>query len=143
MEKMLMTIFKTVGLLLLLSNCAWAQLTPEQEEARNQGLFFLNMIKSEKASPFLEVSAKAGDTESQYYLAEIIRRNKKHITPEAQELYEAAATKGDIYSMMRLVNKQDDLCHVMENCSPDIKTPLQWSEIARALAKERASVLSG
>jgi len=97
------------------------------------------MIKSAKASPFLELSAEAGDTESQYYLAEILRRNQKVITPRAQELYEAAAEKGDIYSMMRLANKKDDLCHIMENCPPDIKTPQQWSETARELAKERVS----
>ena len=139
MAKILIVAVKIAGLLFLLSNCAWAQLTPEQEDARSQGLFFLNMIKSAKASPFLEISAEAGDTESQYYLAEILRRNQKVITPKAQELYEAAAEKGDIYAMMRLSDKGDDLCHIMENCPPDIKTPQQWSEAARALAKERAS----
>ena len=41
--------------------------------------------------------------------------------------------------MMRLANKKDDLCHIMENCLPDIKTPQQWSETARELAKERVS----
>jgi hypothetical protein len=139
MAKILIVTVKITGLFLLLSHYAWAQLTPEQEEARSQGLFFLNMIKSAKASPFLEISAEAGDTESQYYLAEILRRNQKVITPRAQELYEAAAEKGDIYSMMRLANKKDDLCHIMENCLPDIKTPQQWSETARELAKERVS----
>ncbi|MEB0079015.1 sel1 repeat family protein [Pseudomonas sp. CCI3.2] len=139
MAKVLIVAVKITGLLLLLSNCAWAQLTTEQEDARSQGLFFLNMISSEKASPFLEISAGAGDTESQYYLAEILRRNNKFITPKAQALYEAAAEKGDIYSMMRMANKKDDLCHIMENCPPDIKTPQQWSETARALAKERAA----
>ncbi|MEB0040249.1 sel1 repeat family protein [Pseudomonas sp. MH10] len=139
MAKVLIVAVKITGLLLLLSNCAWAQLTTEQEEARSQGLFFLNMISSAKASPFLEISAGAGDTESQYYLAEILRRNNKFITPKAQALYEAAAEKGDIYAMMRLAEKKDDLCHIMENCPPDIKTPQQWSKTALELAKERAS----
>jgi hypothetical protein len=139
MAKILIVAVKIAGLLFLLSNCAWAQLTPGQEEARSQGLFFLNMIKSAKASPFLEISAEAGDTESQYYLAEILRRNQKVITPRAQELYEAAAEKGDIYSMMRLSDKGDDLCHIMENCPPDIKTPQEWLESARSRAKERAA----
>ncbi|MEB0043757.1 sel1 repeat family protein, partial [Pseudomonas sp. MH10] len=41
--------------------------------------------------------------------------------------------------MMRLAEKGDDLCHIMENCPPDIKTPQQWSKTALELAKERAS----
>jgi uncharacterized protein len=139
MHRMFVDFTKTIFTLFIVCNSAWAQLTPEQEEARSQGLFFLNMIKSAKASPFLEISAEAGDTESQYYLAEILRRNQKVITPRSQELYEAAAEKGDIYSMMRLSDKGDDLCHIMENCPPDIKTPQEWLESARSLAKERAA----
>ncbi|MEB0119969.1 sel1 repeat family protein [Pseudomonas sp. CCI1.2] len=139
MHKMFVYLIKSIFTLFIVCNSAWAELTPEQEEARNQGLFFLNMISSAKASPFLEISAEAGDTESQYYLAEILRRNNKFITPKAQALYEAAAEKGDIYSMMRLANKKDDLCHIMENCPPDIKTPQEWLENARSLAKERAA----
>jgi hypothetical protein len=68
-----------------------------------------------------------------------IRINKSHINSEAQGLYEAAAEKGDIYAMLRLADKQDDLCHIMENCPPDLKTPQQWLESARTLATERAS----
>ncbi|MEB0119967.1 sel1 repeat family protein [Pseudomonas sp. CCI1.2] len=139
MYKMFVYLIKSIFTLFIVCNSAWAELTPEQEEARNQGLFFLNMISSAKASPFLEISAGAGDTESQYYLAEILRRNNKFITPKAQALYEAAAGKGDIYAMMRLSNKGDDLCHIMENCPPDIKTPQEWLENARSLAKERAA----
>ncbi|MEB0119971.1 sel1 repeat family protein [Pseudomonas sp. CCI1.2] len=139
MHKMFVYLIKSIFTLFIVCNSAWAELTPEQEEARNQGLFFLNMISSTKASPFLEISAGAGDTESQYYLAEILRWNNKFITPKAQALYEAAAEKGDIYAMMRLAEKGDDLCHIMENCPPDIKTPQQWSKTALELAKERAS----
>jgi murein DD-endopeptidase MepM/ murein hydrolase activator NlpD len=62
--EILMRSIKAVGLLLLVNNVAWAQLTPEQEEARNQGLFFLNMIKSKKGSPFLEISAMTTATYS-------------------------------------------------------------------------------
>jgi hypothetical protein len=139
MAKILIVAVKITGLLLLFSHCAWAQLTPAQEEARAKGVFFYNMNDDYTARPFLEISAKAGDGESQYYLAEIIRTRKKYINFETQALYEAAAEKGDIYAMMRLADKGDDLCHIMENCPPDIKTPQQWSETARELAKERVS----
>jgi hypothetical protein len=137
--EILMRSIKAVGLLLLLSNFAWAQLTPEQEEARDKGITAYNMMRGFTAKPFLEIAAKAGDGESQYYLAELIRLRKKYITPEAQALYEAAAEKGDIYAMMRLAKKGDDLCNIIENCPPDLKTPQQWLESARTLATERAN----
>jgi TPR repeat protein len=139
MAKILIVTVKITGLLLLVSHCAWAQLTAEQEKSRAKGIFFYNMMDDYTARPFFEVSAQAGDGESQYYLAEIIRTRKKSITPEIQALYEAAAEKGDIYAMMRLSDKGDDLCHIMENCPPDIKTPQEWLESARSLAKERAA----
>jgi hypothetical protein len=137
--QILIRVIKAVGLLLLVNNFAWAQLTPEQEEARVKGITAYNMMRGFTAKPFLEVAAKAGDTESQYYLADLILLRKKYITPEAQALYEAAAEKGDIYAMLRLADKNDDLCHTMENCPPDLKTPQQWLESARTLATERAS----
>jgi TPR repeat protein len=139
MAKILIVAVKLTGLLLLFSHCAWAQLTAEQEEARAKGIFSYNMMRGFTAKPFLEIAAKAGDGDAQYYLAELIRIRKKYITPEAQALYEAAAEQGDIYAMMRLSDKGDDLCHIMENCPPDIKTPQEWLESARSLAKERAA----
>jgi hypothetical protein len=137
--EILMRSVKAVGLLLLVTNFAWAELTPEQEEARARGVFLYNMKDGYTAQPFLEIAAKAGDGESQYYLAELILINKSHINSEAQALYEAAAEKGDIYAMLRLADKKDDLCHIMENCPPDLKTPQQWLESARTLATERAN----
>ncbi|WP_257604476.1 tetratricopeptide repeat protein [Pseudomonas sp. UMAB-08] len=139
MHKMFVDFTKTIFTLFIVCNSAWAELTPEQEEARAKGIFSYNMMRGFTAKPYLEIAAKAGDGEAQYYLAELIRLRKKHITAEAQALYEAAAEKGDIYSMMRLADKGDDLCHIMESCPPDIKTPQQWSETARELAKERVS----
>ncbi|MGV8903026.1 MAG: tetratricopeptide repeat protein [Pseudomonas sp.] len=139
MHKMFVGFAKTIFTLCIVCNSAWAQLTPAQEEARIKGIFSYNMMRGFTAKPYLEIAAKAGDGDAQYYLAELIRIRNKYIAVEAQALYEAAAEKGDIYSMMRLANKKDDLCHIMENCPPDITTPQQWSEAARALAKERAS----
>ncbi|MGV8865079.1 MAG: tetratricopeptide repeat protein [Pseudomonas sp.] len=139
MHKMFVGFAKTIFTLFIVCNSAWAQLTPAQEEARIKGIFSYNMMRGFTAKPFLEIAAKAGDGDAQYYLAELIRIRKKYITAEAQALYEAAAEKGDIYSMMRLSDKNDDLCHIMENCPPDIKTPQEWLESARSLAKERAA----
>ncbi|MEB0040251.1 sel1 repeat family protein [Pseudomonas sp. MH10] len=143
MHKVFVYLIKSIFTLFIVCNSAWAELTPEQEEARVKGVFLYNMDDGYTSKPFLEIAAGAGDGESQYYLAELIRIRKKYITAEAQALYEAAAEKGDIYAMMRLANKKDDLCHIMENCPPDIKTPKQWSETARSLAKERAAQGNG
>jgi len=139
MEKIMTSIRRVAGLCFLLPGLVWAELTPEQEAARTEGIKQYNMMRGFIAKPYLEIAAQAGDGESQYYLAEYIRLRKKHITPEAQALYEAAAAKGDVYAMMRLSDKREDLCHIMENCPPDLKTPEQWLAMARSLAKERAS----
>ena len=139
MHKKFVDFAKTIFTLFIVCNSAWAQLTSEQQDARVKGIFFYNMNDDYTARPFLEISANAGDGESQYYLAEIIRTRRKYITSVAQALYESAAEKGDIYAMMRLADKGDDLCHIMENCPPDIKTPQEWLESARSLAKERAA----
>jgi hypothetical protein len=136
MEKILMTTIKAVGLLFLLNNLAWAQLTPEQEEARTKGMIAYNMLDGFTAKPFLEIAAKGGDHDSQYYLAEVIRMRKRHISSEVRELYESAAEKGEIYAMLRLA---DDPCHIAKNCPPDIKTPTQWLERARSQAEKHAN----
>jgi hypothetical protein len=136
MEKMLMTTIKAVGLLLILNNLALAQLTPEQEEARTKGMIAYNMLDGFTAKPFLEIAAKAGDRDSQYYLAEVMRMRKMHISSKVRKLYESAAEKGEIYAMLRLA---DDPCHIAKNCPPDIKTSTQWLERARSQAEEHAN----
>lgn len=136
MAKILITTIKAVGLTFLFNNLALAQLTPEQEEARTKGIIAFNMLDGFTAKPFLEIAAKAGDGDSQYYLAEVIRMRKTHINPEVRMLYESAARQGDIYAMLRLA---DDPCHNAKNCPPDIKTPTHWLEHARSRAEERAT----
>lgn len=132
-------IIKAFLLISLFSISTWAQISPEQEAARTNGINLYNMNRGSAALPLLAIAADAGDGEAQYYQAELLRLFSFSITPKAQQLYEAAADKGDIYAMMRLANKTNDLCHIMENCPPDIKTPKQWSEAAQFFAKARAS----
>jgi TPR repeat protein len=136
MQKILMITLKASILFLLFVNPAWAQLTPEHEEARTKGMIAYNMLKNSTALPFLEIAAKGGNSDSQYYLAEIKRNRLISFSNEVRILYESAAEKGDIYAMMRLASNR---CHNIANCPPHIKTPTEWLETARSLATERAS----
>lgn len=125
-------------LLVLLVFPAWAQLTSEQQRAKDQGVIYYHMKKSKLAAPFLTVAATAGDTDSQYYMGEIERRKAMFMTAEAQQWYQKAAEQGDIYAMLRLARADQTLCILMEDCAPDIKSPAEWAAEALALAKERA-----
>ena len=108
-------------LLAVLSLCltslgqAWAQLTPEQQAAKERGLMLYNQYK--EAVPDLRIAAEAGDREAQYFLAESLRLEKRYMTAEAHHWYEAAAQQGDYYAMIRLGRSGDDLCTVMNTRS--------------------------
>lgn len=122
---------------------AWAQLTSEQQDAKEQGVIHFQMKKSNLAAPFLAVAASAGDRDSQYYMGEIERRKVMFMTAEAQQWYEKAAAHGDIYAMLRLASADQTLCILMENCAPHIKSPSEWAAVARSLATERAKCGDG
>lgn len=109
-----------MAMAMLFATQAFSQLTASQEDAKVRGLELYNQMKAISALPFLTVAAKAGDRDSQYYLAEALRKNNRHMTPEAQKWYEAAANQGDFYAMIQLGRSDDDMCKVMENC-PDTK----------------------
>jgi TPR repeat protein len=108
-------------LLAVLSLCltslgqAWAQLTPEQQAAKERGLMLYNQYK--EAVPDLRIAAEAGDREAQYFLAASLRLEKRYMTAEAHHWYEAAAQQGDYYAMIRLGRSGDDLCTVMNTRS--------------------------
>ena len=125
--------------LLLVANSTWAQLTPEQQAAKEKGLMFYQQHKGISAIPLLRSAAEAGDSEAQYFLAETLRLNAMHITAESQKWYEAAAEQGEVYAMLRLGNKGNDLCVVMSSCSPDHKKPVEWLIMARDTATARAA----
>nr|WP_298144755.1 tetratricopeptide repeat protein [uncultured Pseudomonas sp.] len=122
-----------------LAGSAWAQLTPEQQVAKDKGLMFYQQHKGISAVPLLRIAAEAGDSEAQYFLAETLRLNAMHITAEAQKWYEAAAEQGEVYAMLRLSGKGDDLCVAMGNCPADQKTPIEWLMLARETAGARAA----
>lgn len=113
-------------------------LTSEQQAAKVRGINLYNQYKAISAEPYLKTAAEAGDRESQYYLGEAIRFNKRYMTAEAQKWYTAAADQGDYYAMYRLSGKGSDLCAAMGNCPKDNKTAGEWllqgRETAKALA---------
>jgi len=117
---------------------AHAQLSSEQQTAKERGLVLYNQYKATSAIPHLRIAAQAGDSESQYFLGEAIRKSKRYITSEAQSAYEAAALQGDIYAMIRLAENANDLCVLMENCPESSKEPGDWLQTAKQAAGEQA-----
>ncbi len=109
-------------------------LEPEREP-NNIGLVLFSQRKP--ATLQLENAAKAGDAESQFYLAEELRNKARSITPEAAFWYEKAALKGDIYSLYRLATMDNDLCMLMENCPISGKKHLWWREVLQHVLEAR------
>jgi hypothetical protein len=103
-----------------------AQLTPEQQAAKEKGITLYNQYKAISAEPYLEIAAKAGDREARYYLGEALRLNNRYMTKEAYKWYEAAAEQGDVYAMRRLASAKNDLCSAMGNCPQGQRTALDW-----------------
>lgn len=118
---------------------AAAQLTPQQQAAKERGMTLYNQHKAISAEPYLKIAAEAGDRESQYFLGEALRFNNRYMTAEAQKWYIAAAEQGDYYAMYRLSGKGKDLCTVMKNCPADSKTAGEWLLHGRKTASALAA----
>ncbi|ROZ79298.1 sel1 repeat family protein [Pseudomonas neustonica] len=131
-------IFSVMVLLLFVNNVVYAQLTPEQQAAKDKGLMLYNQHKAISAVPFLTEAAEAGDQEAQFILGEALRKNNRYMTSEANRWYVAAANQGDFYAMLRLSRESSDLCEVMNNCPPSTKTPEEWLEQAREIGTAQA-----
>ncbi|WP_238704398.1 tetratricopeptide repeat protein [Pseudomonas sp. RU47] len=114
-------------------------LTHEQLQAKIQGIELYNQYKTISAIEFLKTAADGGDDEALYYLGEALRKNNRHMTPEAKKAYESSAKKGNIYSMIRLGRIEDDLCSTMKNCLPGEDSPSSWVIKAKSLAIQRAT----
>jgi len=113
---------------------AFADLTPEQQAARDEGLMLYQQHMGVSAIEPLRVAAEAGDRTAQYFLGETLRLNNMFMTAESRKWYEAAAEQGDLFAMLRL-SSSSDLCHEMGTCGPH---STNWRSTALALAHERA-----
>jgi len=129
--------------LIVLSVIVWAggalaALTDEQKLAARKGLYFYQLIRHDEATPYLRIGADAGDSDSQYYLAEITRQGKMMMTEEASKLYESAAKQGSVDAMIRLADIKDDLCVVTSSCPIGELSPDEWAQEARKVAGAKA-----
>jgi len=113
-----------------------AELTPEQQTAKEQGITLFNQRRP--SQPGLRIAAEAGDMESQFYLGEAIRQRNRFMTREAQQWVEAAANQGHIYAMIRLSRSGANLCAVAGNCPQGSRAPREWWQQAHDLTLPRA-----
>ncbi|MGB7388711.1 MAG: sel1 repeat family protein [Pseudomonas neustonica] len=126
----------TLILVWLLAMPAWADLTPEQQAAKQTGITLFNQYRT--AEPQLRIAAEAGDAEAQFYLAEELRLRDRFMTEEVVHWLEAAAEQGHSYAMIRLGHSGNSLCSVVGHCPEGSKTPEQWLAEARQLNEPKA-----
>lgn len=110
-----------------------------QSQDTNEGIVLYNQLKTTAAIPFLRKSADSGDSESQYYLGEALRKKNGYITPEASTSYESAAKSGNLYAMIRLGETSQDLCSQMKRCTTGSKASGEWNKEAKTLAQKKAA----
>lgn len=107
--------------------------------SEQRGIVLYNQMKIDAAIPQLKEEAKKGEIESQYYLAESLRKKNGYMTPEAQLWYESAAEKKNVYAMIQLGRAKNDLCAIMENCPPAKKTQAEWFVEAKKITLPKAN----
>ncbi|WP_180697895.1 tetratricopeptide repeat protein [Pseudomonas crudilactis] len=107
--------------------------------SEQRGIVLYNQMKIDAAIPQLKEEAKKGEIESQYYLAESLRKKNGYMTPEAQLWYESAAEKKNVYAMIQLGRAKNDLCAIMENCPPAKKTQAEWFVEAKKVTLPKAN----
>jgi len=130
-----LTYLLAASLFILSETC----LAKQQELAPSAGVILYNQLKFNAAFPVLEKEALSGNVDSQYYLAEALRKRNRYMTPEAQHWYETAAVNGSIYAMIQLGRKDTDLCKIMENCPASARTPAEWLSYAKELTLQNAN----
>lgn len=87
----------------------------------------------------MKIAAVGGDDEALYFLGEAIIKNNRYMTQEAYNAYDESASKGNIYSMIRLGRSDHDLCTTLKNCANGQQSPEDWRNKAKKLATEQAS----
>ena len=132
---MIKKIFISAALFLLSASTAFAELTTQQQAARDKGIILFKQSAWDSAQPPLKIAAEAGDPKAQYYLGEALRLNAMYTTDEARKWYTAAAEQGDLYAMLRLSNS-GDLCRVVGSCGE--KSGKDWRKHAEIIARQRA-----
>lgn len=113
-----------------------AALSLDQSTAKAEGITLYNQYKP--AQTPLRVAAKAGNAEAQFYLGTALKNKAQYITPEALYWYEASAEQGNIYAMIKLGDRDTDLCNEMNNCPPAKKRPQDWLIEAKKRAQSES-----
>ncbi|VVP85892.1 tetratricopeptide repeat protein [Pseudomonas fluorescens] len=116
-----------------------ASASTARPSSEQRGIILYNQMKIDAAIPQLKEEAKNGEIESQYYLAESLRKKNGYMTPEAQLWYESAAEKKNVYAMIQLGRAKNDLCAIMENCPPSKKTQAEWFVEAKKITLPKAN----
>lgn len=132
-----MQTYLLLALACFVTTAVWAELTPEQEAAKQSGIILFNQYRT--AEPQLRIAAEAGDAESQFYLGEELRLRDRFMTKEVVHWLEEAAQQGHSYAMIRIGHSGDSLCAVVGSCPEGSKTPEQWLAEARRLNEPKAA----
>lgn len=133
-----MTRFLTWPLLIALFSWAEPSLAADSAPEKVSGLVLYNQLKINAATQQLQIESNDGNSDSQYYLAEIIRKKSRYMAPEAQHWYEKAAEKDNIYAMIQLGRHKNDFCQKIGNCPPFKKTQAEWFAQAKGLVLPKA-----
>lgn len=125
-------------LLITTSTLTFAAPSSNSEQKEPLGIVLYNQLKIDRAILELEREAADGNSESQYYLGEALRKKNRFMTPEAQHWYESAAEKNNVYAIIQLARAKNDLCTKIGNCPPSKKTQAEWFELANELVLPKA-----
>ncbi|WP_333990320.1 tetratricopeptide repeat protein [Pseudomonas sp. S3(2024)] len=133
-------LMKALTFLLAASLFTICKATPlkQQEQVISPGVVLYNQLKIDAAFPALEKEAKSGNTTSQYYLGEAIRKRNGYMTPEALHWYESAAENNNVYAIIQLGRFKSEPCQEIRDCSPSKKTQAEWFELANELVLPKA-----
>lgn len=111
MQNKLPSLFLLLSSLLLTQTSYASLLTPEQQQAKEQGIAYYMIQHCKLAEPLLKQAADAGDSDSQYYYADCRYQHAQMITPQIAALYQKAAEQGYPKVMLKyadILSKQGD-----------------------------------